>query len=193
MAHLSRYASGSTSTWSRLSFTHNHTQFLLLSFHLFNLHTLFITHNLVCYPITYLAQAQLCLLYLSLFWHQSIELAIPTHSSFFLKSNGSFLLFLFSAPNLETVQGHLQVVIKCLTSVFDSDFHWDNFMFSNSNVKLTLLEALNNDGPRRTALCLSWSWEWVFRKNQSELLLHLSNSNSILLVFGRVVLSEFTF
>ena len=107
MAHLSRYAGGSTSTWSRLSFTHieshptTHNQYsqphsvspAFLS--PFNLHTLFITHNSVCYPIPSLVL--LCLLYVSLFWHQSIELAIPTHSSFFLKSNGSFLLFIFSS------------------------------------------------------------------------------------------------
>ena len=61
----------------------------------FNLHTLFITHNSVCYPIPSLVL--LCLLYVSLIWHQSIELAIPAHSSFFLKLNGSFLLFIFSS------------------------------------------------------------------------------------------------
>ena len=54
-----------------------------------------------------------------------------------------------------SVQGHLEVVIKCLASVFESDFNWDYFMFSNSDVKVTLLEALNNDGSRRTALCLT--------------------------------------
>ena len=75
----------------------------------------------------------------------------PTLLSFWSQMAPFF--FSFSVPNLETVQGHLQV--KYLASVFESDFNWDYFMFSNSNVKLTLLEALNNDGPRRTGLCLN--------------------------------------
>ena len=82
--------------------THNHTQFLLLSFHLFNLHTLSMTHNLLSYTILSLALLVLGILYVPLFWHQ----IIPTPSSFFLKSKGSFLLFIFSS-NLETVRGHL--------------------------------------------------------------------------------------
>ena len=37
-------------------------------------------------------------------------------------SNKSYFAFIFIS-NLETAQGHLEVVIKCLTSLFESDFN----------------------------------------------------------------------
>ena len=66
-------------------------------------------------------------------------------------------------------------------------------MFGNSDVKLTLLEALNNDRPTRTALCLTEARN-EFLEQVHRLLLHLSNSiTEFLLVFGQAVLSEFSF
>ena len=141
MAHLSLHAGGSTSTWSRLSFTHHKVSPAFTDTHY---NTIMVGFDLQPYPLypLFLNEMTPC------------------------RCQKSHILLSFSFPNSETVQGHLEVVIKCLTSLFESDFNWDYFMFSNSNVKLTLLKALNNDGLRRTALCL-WSQEWVFRISPS--------------------------